>query len=121
MKVRGLQRTIKQLESPRSSFAYLCAGSKFSDVWLSLDKQPPVTVPLHNFQREKANRALTLALDEGYEFKSLKSGSLTLTPPEDSEQDSRQYRARRRSMGSVDCGLKRAWTYLRSGSVPSAN
>ncbi len=74
-------------------FEYLCAGSKLHDVWLSLDIQPPIAVDLRHFQREKANQFLKLALDDGYEFKSLGRDILKLSPPpEDFETDSTDYR-----------------------------
>jgi hypothetical protein len=77
----------------RPRFAYLCAGSKLHDVWLSLDIQPPAAVDLRHFQKEKVNQSLKLALDEGYEFKSLEKDILKLTPPpEDPERDSTDYR-----------------------------
>lgn len=40
-----IERAIKQLKTHTPWFAYLCAGSKLSDVWLSLDVQPPVAAP----------------------------------------------------------------------------
>ncbi len=96
-KVRGSlpaqEKAADRLRKLAPSFAYLCASSKLHDVGLSLDFQPPVAVDLRHFQKEKVNQALKLALDEGYEFKSLDRNSLKLTPPpDDVERDSKDYR-----------------------------
>lgn len=75
------------------TFAYLCASSKLHDVGLSLDIQPPVAVDLRHFQKEEVNQPLRLALEEGYEFKSLDRDILKLTPPSDDlERGSKDYR-----------------------------
>lgn len=96
-KVRGpspvKKATIDRLRKFAPTFAYLCASSKLHDVGLSLDIQPPVSVDLRHFQKEKVNQTLKSALDEGYEFKSLDRNVLKLTPPpDDFERDSKDYR-----------------------------
>lgn len=106
-KVRGSlaaqEKAADWLRELAPMFAYLCAGSKLHDVWLSLDIQPPAAVDLRHFQKEKVNQALKLALEEGYEFKSLDRDILKLTPLQTMSREFPQTIASlRNSMEDVD-------------------
>lgn len=80
-------KLVDQLEKNSALFTFLCASTKLSDVFLTVDFQPPIDVPLGLFTRQKNNEPLKLALDEGYEFKSLTGDRLALTPTPDNEDE----------------------------------
>ena len=78
------------LEKNKPFFTFLCASTKLSDVFLTLDLQRPIDMPLDLFTRQKNNEPLKLALDEGYEFKSLMGDRLALIPAPDNEDEHAQ-------------------------------
>ncbi len=78
------------LEAAKPFFAFLCASSRLSDVFVTLDIQPPVELPLNLFSQHKNSEPLKLALEEGYEFKSLAGDRLALHPAPDNDEEHAQ-------------------------------
>jgi len=106
----------QRLHWVKSSFAILCASSKLSDVWFSIDRHSSVTIPLHYLQKDKVTQALSLALDEGYEFGALESDSLTLRQPLEASDPPSKYRVMPEINGRrglrLEKGLERKWKVL---------
>jgi len=97
VRVTGTKQEIREthrktLEEHKPFFAFLCASSKLSEVFITLDIKDTVSLPLTLFQRQKNNEAVGLAIEEGYEFKLLANDSLSLVPaPSDEEKDFHRY------------------------------